>query len=60
MQRVLTVPRRCLWRARARARAEALRQLGAFYTARGSRAALTPEVRATVLAALRDAEAALA
>jgi hypothetical protein len=39
--------------------AEALRQLGAFYQARGSRATLTPEVRVSVLAALRDAEAAL-
>jgi hypothetical protein len=39
--------------------AEALRQLGAFYTASGSRAALTPAVRSAVLAALRDAEAAL-
>ena len=38
---------------------EALRQLGAFYTARGSRAVLTPEVRESVLAALRDAAAAL-
>ena len=39
--------------------AEALRQLGAFYTARGSRTALTLDVRDAVLAALRDAAAAL-
>ena len=38
---------------------DALRQLGAFYAAHGSRAALTPDVRDAVLAALRDADAAL-
>ena len=39
--------------------ADALRQLGAFYAARGSRAALTPDVRDAVLAALKQADADL-
>jgi hypothetical protein len=50
----------CLQRVSCRLRrADALRQLGAFYAARGSRVALTPDVRDAVLAALRDANAAL-
>ena len=40
-------------------RADALRQLGAFYAARGSRVALTPDVRDAVLSALRQADAEL-
>jgi hypothetical protein len=46
-------------KAKRLAHPDALRQLGAFYAARGSRAALTPDVRDVVLAALRDADAAL-